>query len=82
MRDIPFYELSRPVQRSTNPPFKFMNWNDGNILFDHLRYDRVPRGAGDLDNFQVCCLVFRLYFIDGVVEFKAYPNDHWINQLS
>lgn len=53
MRDIPFYELSRPVQKSNNPPFKFMNWSDGNILFDYIRYDRVPRGAGDLDNFQV-----------------------------
>lgn len=53
LRDVPFYELNRPVSKSTNPAFKYFNWGNGNLLFDYLRYDRVARGPGDLDNFQV-----------------------------
>lgn len=53
LRDIPFYELNRPTSaRSANPPFKNLDWSHGNLLFDYLRYDRVPNGPGDLDNFQ------------------------------
>jgi hypothetical protein len=54
LRDVPFYELNRPASaRSASPPFKYFDWNNGNLLFDYLRYDRVPNGPGDLDNFQV-----------------------------
>ena len=55
LRDVPFYELNRPPAsgNSTSAPFKYFNWNDGNLLFDFLRYDRVLIGPGDLNNFQV-----------------------------
>eukprot|EP01038_Epipyxis_sp_PR26KG_P004766 gene4766-6686_t len=54
LRDVPFYELNRPRGSSSPSAFKYMNWNEGknNLLFDYLRYDRVPNGPGDLDNFQ------------------------------
>ena len=54
LRDVPFYELNRPPAASNaNSAFKYFNWNDGNLLFDFLRYDRVLIGPGDLNNFQV-----------------------------
>jgi len=54
LRDVPFYELNRPPAASNaNSAFKHFNWNDGNLLFDFQRYDRVLIGPGDLNNFQV-----------------------------
>lgn len=54
LRDVPFYELNRPqTSSSQRGPFKHFNWNDGNLLFDFLRYDRVLMGPGELNNFQV-----------------------------
>ena len=54
LRDVPFYELNRPSSSSGPTPFKHFNWNDGNLLFEFHRYDRVLIGPGDLNNFQVC----------------------------
>ncbi len=90
LRDIPFYELNRPVSKSGNPAFKFFNWNNGNLLFDYLRYDRVPRGPGDLDNFQVNIYEFTsvarlwliMYFFPFPSEFKTCADDNGINKLS
>jgi hypothetical protein len=54
LKDMPFYELNKPNQpKNYISPFKNFDWSDGNILYEFLRYDRVPYGAGDLDNFQV-----------------------------
>jgi hypothetical protein len=37
---------------------RHFNWSSGSLLFEYLRYDRVPYGsAGDLGNFQVCLLL-------------------------
>jgi hypothetical protein len=52
LRDVPFYEINRPASSSAGP-FKHFSWNDGNVLFDFLRYDRVLIGPSDLNNFQV-----------------------------
>lgn len=55
LRDMPLYELNRPsTWKTQNQACKHFNWNNGNLLFEYLRYDRVPNGPGDLDNFQVC----------------------------
>jgi hypothetical protein len=54
LKSIPFFELNRPVLPNNKlSQFKFMNWNDGNLLFEYLRYDRSMTGPGDLDDFQV-----------------------------
>jgi hypothetical protein len=54
LRDVPFYELNRPAAASSSgSAFKYINWNDGNLLFEFQRYDRVLIGPGDLINFQV-----------------------------
>lgn len=54
LRTVPFYELNKPTAvASKTQPLHFFNWNNGSIVFDYLRYDRVLNGPGDLDNFQV-----------------------------
>jgi hypothetical protein len=54
LRDVPFYELNRPpAVPNQSSPFRYFNWNDGNLLFEFQRYDRVLIGPGDLNNFQV-----------------------------
>ena len=59
LRDIPFYELNRPVvNNSATTSFRHLDWNKGNLLFDYIRYDRVLFGPGDLDDFQVDYQVF------------------------
>ncbi len=65
LRDLPFYELNRPVSKNNNPAFKFFNWNNGNLLFDYLRYDKVSRGPGEFDNFLVSCNVM---CVCGIIE--------------
>jgi len=65
LRDVPFYELNRPPAASNaNSAFKHFNWNDGNLLFDFQRYDRVLIGPGDLNNFQVyaVCISVCIFF--------------------
>lgn len=52
LKSIPFYELNRPLTSKASP-FKFLNWKDGELLFEYLRYDRSSAGPGDLDDFQV-----------------------------
>lgn len=56
LKCLPIYELNRPSNwKTTGQIFKHFNWNNpGNasLTFDYLRYDRVPNGPGDLDNFQ------------------------------
>ena len=56
LKCLPIYELNRPSNwKMTGQIFKHFNWNNpGNasLTFDYLRYDRVPNGPGDLDNFQ------------------------------
>ena len=48
------YELTKPsTWKTQNQAFKHFDWSTGNILFEYLRYDRVPNGPGDLDDFQV-----------------------------
>ena len=59
LKDVPFYELNRPPSSSSSPsPFKYFNWNDGNLLFEFQRYDRVLIGPGDLNNFQVSAYLY------------------------
>ena len=54
LRDVSISSLSKPSawNKETNNGFKHFEWHKGNLLFDYLRYDRVPNGPGDLDNFQ------------------------------
>ena len=40
-------------------PFKYLNWKDGNFLFDYLRYDRVHGGPVDFNDFQVSDLTIK-----------------------
>lgn len=57
LREIPYYELNRPqYAKNYGPPFKFVNWIDGSLVFQYLRYDRASGGPGDLDDFQVSIL--------------------------
>jgi hypothetical protein len=74
LRDVPFYELNRPVTKNTNPAFKYFNWGNGNLLFDYLRYDRVARGPGDLDNFQVGDISASTYLFGNCNFFIRAPN--------
>jgi hypothetical protein len=54
LRDLPLYELNKPsTWKVQNQSFKYFDWATGNLKFEYLRYDRVPHGPGDLDNFQV-----------------------------
>lgn len=54
LRNLPLYELNRPsTWKANNQALKHFNWTTGSLLFDYLRYDRVPNGPGDLDHFQV-----------------------------
>lgn len=55
------YDLNRPSGRKKSP-IKSMNWNNGNLIFDYLRYDRAAYGPVDLDNFQVILSKFCLHF--------------------
>ena len=55
LREVPLSELSKPSQWNpeVNNGFRHFEWyNRGSILFEYLRYDRVPNGPGDLDDFQ------------------------------
>jgi hypothetical protein len=75
LRDMQLYELNRPsTWKAQVSPFKNFNWNTGNLLFDYLRYDRVPNGPGDLDNFQASRRVLMIMGLINYPELGPNPN--------
>ncbi len=57
LTEIPYYELNRPqYPKNYVSPFKFLNWNEGSLIFQYSRYDRAT--SSDLDDFQVSKLSF------------------------
>lgn len=74
---MPMYDLVKPSgwgkggsgpgtssSSSSTSPYKHFSWSSGNLLFEYLRYDRVPYGsAGDLGNFQVNMLFYGIYLL-------------------
>ena len=75
VRSLQLYDL--PRANFNRPPnaqfFKSLNItnNSGNLLLDYLRYDRVPGGQGDLDDFQSSR---RILMIVGVVNYPEIAN--------
>jgi len=59
LKEIPLYELNRP-HNAKSCPFKAVDWLQGRLLFEYLRYDRSSLGPGDLDDFQVSNLNLQL----------------------
>ena len=60
LREVPFYELNWPQSGNSNSKasiLRHINWHNGSLRFEYLRYDRVLLGPGDLDNFQVSSIV-------------------------
>ena len=56
-REVSLTDLTKPStwNNEVNTGFKHFAWWDnerGSLLFDYLRYDRVPNGPGDLDDYQ------------------------------
>lgn len=61
VREVPFYEINRPqIATFQTQPFKYFNWNDGNILFDFTVDNNLADGPNYLSDFKVCdcCFVF------------------------
>ena len=52
LREVPFYELTRPALLENTLKHFSWNANSAKVLYDYVRYDRVSFGPGDLDNFQ------------------------------
>ena len=72
LRNLALYELNRPSSMKGQANFKHFNWSSGELLFDYLNYERVPKGQVDLlDNFQ-CSR--RVLMIMGLVNYPELGN--------
>ena len=77
LRDVSIASLSKPSSwnQETNSGFKHFEWCCGNLLFDYLRYDRVPNGPGDLDNFLSSRRVLMIMGIINYPELGSNPSE-------
>lgn len=66
-----------PLQQPTRSIFKYLNWAAGEILFDYLRYDRVPAGPGDFDNFQSSK---RIMVVIGLINYPEFKSTRSIDE--
>jgi hypothetical protein len=54
VREVPYYELNKPnFAKNHQRPFKFLNWNDGSLLFDYKRLGQLTDQDVEFVNFQV-----------------------------
>ena len=74
-RDTCVKSLTKPSSwtKENNQGFKHFNWSQGNLLFDYLRYDRVPNGPGDLDEFQSSRRVLMIIGLINYPELEENP---------
>jgi hypothetical protein len=54
-----------------NPPFKYLDWQKGELRFDFLRYDQAPSGPTDVEDFQSSK---RIVIIMGVLNYPDFIN--------
>ena len=77
VREIQINDLVKPSEWDAQVSASFQNfsWYKGNFKFDYLRYDRVPNGPGDLDNFLSSRRVLMIMGIINYPELGANPAE-------
>lgn len=53
-KEVQIVDLSRPSSwKAKNSPLKHFDWTRGYLKYEFLRYDRMPQGPSEMENFQV-----------------------------